>query len=648
VTLAVIGLAAAMAWAILGRGTTTTARGGRPPVAKVATFKIHPPPPIPGYLLIADRGNNRILLVDSRKRIIWRYPRPGSSPSAAFRFDDDAFFAPGFRRIISNQEDQHTIEVLSFPEGSLRWIYGHVNVRGHADGYLNTPDDAYLLPNGLRTVADAYNCRVLFLAATHRIVRTIGTTGTCSHDPPRTLGAVNGATPLPNGDTLVSEIAGWIDDVTRNGRLRWSFRAPVSYPSDPQPLPGGRILLADYARPGHALIVDHHGRVLWRYGPPTGSGALDHPSLALPLGHGLIAVNDDYRNRVVLISIHTHRIVWQYGVTDTKGSEANHLNTPDGMDLLPNSVVARSRVIQTLAREATRRPPRAASGGHSGALSVTGRGRLPAAVQRAVAVGLGGHALVAGGLDAAQQSTNGVFSLDTASGRTTLLGSVPQAFHDAAGALIGRRLLIFGGGAVASSSAVQAFDLRSHQGTVAAHLPTPLSDLVAARIRGTVYLVGGYDGTSPQSSVYATESGTSFRRVARLPIGLRYPAVGTSGGDLVVAGGRTRFDVSPAVYVVDPRKGTTSRIGSLPDGVSEASAISGSNGRVYILGGRDAAGNAVTDMTVIDASLRSITPLAPLHTSVADAAVAHIGRDWYLIGGWRGANLNQILAIRPP
>ena len=182
-------------------------------MAKVAPSKIHPPPPIPGYLLIADRGNNRILLVDSRKRIIWRYPRPGVSPSAAFRFDDDAFFAPGFRRIISNQEDQHTIEVLSFPEGSLRWIYGHVNVRGHASGYLNTPDDAYLLPNGLRTVADAYNCRIIFLSASHRIVRTIGTTGMCSHDPPRTLGAVNGATPLPNGDTLVSEIAGWIDDV---------------------------------------------------------------------------------------------------------------------------------------------------------------------------------------------------------------------------------------------------------------------------------------------------------------------------------------------------------------------------------------------------------------------------------------------------
>jgi len=648
VTLAVIGLGATTAWAILGRGAATTAGAERSHVARVAPTRIHPPPPIPGYLLIADRGNNRLLLVDSRKRIIWRYPRPGSPPSVPFRFDDDAFFAPGFRRIISNQEDQHTIEVLSFPESSLLWIYGHVNVRGQANGYLNTPDDAYLLPNGLRTVADAYNCRVLFLTATHRIVRTIGTTGTCSHDPPRSFGAVNGATPLPNGDTLISEIAGWIDDVARNGKLRWSFRAPVSYPSDPQPLPGGRILLADYARPGHTLIVDHHGRVLWRYGPPTGPGALDHPSLALPLGHGLIAVNDDYRHRVVLISIRTHRIVWQYGVTDTKGTAANHLNTPDGMDLLPSSVVGRSRVIQTLAREATQRPPRTASGGPRGGLSVTEAGRLPAAVQRAVAVGVGGHVLVAGGLDVAQQSTNGVFSVETSSGRTRLLGTFPQAFHDAAAAVIGRRLLVFGGGAASSSSAVQEFDLRSHRGAVVAQLPTPLSDLVAARFGSTVYLVGGYDGTSPQSSVYATESGTSFRRVARLPVGLRYPAaVGTSGGDLVVAGGLTRSGVSAAVYVVDPRTGTTSRIGSLPRGVSAAPAVSGSNGRVYVLGGRDAAGNAVTDVTVIDMNRRSISRLAPLPAPVADAAVAHVGAEWYLIGGWRGANLSQILAIRP-
>src|SRR5689334_5118543 len=97
---------------------------------------IRPPGPIPGYLLIADRGNNRVLLVDSRRHIVWQYPRPGADPAAPFRFDDDAFFAPGFTRIISNQEDQHTIQVLSFPQGRLLWFYGHVNVRGSSTGYL--------------------------------------------------------------------------------------------------------------------------------------------------------------------------------------------------------------------------------------------------------------------------------------------------------------------------------------------------------------------------------------------------------------------------------------------------------------------------------------------------------------------------------
>src|SRR5258708_8800862 len=140
----------------------------------------------------------------------------------------------------------------------------------------------------------------------------IGTTGVCRHSPPREIGPPNGATPLADGGTLVSEITGsWVDRFDANGRLVWSFQAPVSYPSDPQPLPHGRIMLADYARPGHILIVDRHGHVLWRYGPSSGAGALDHPSLALPLGHGLVAVHDAYRDRVGVINIRRKEIVWQ-------------------------------------------------------------------------------------------------------------------------------------------------------------------------------------------------------------------------------------------------------------------------------------------------------------------------------------------------
>jgi hypothetical protein len=185
------------------------------------------------------------------------------------------------------------------------------------------------------TVADAYNCRILFIRR-HRIVRQIGRTGVCVHDPPRTLGSVNGDTPLEGGGVFVSEINGsWIDDFSRTGRLRRSFQAPVSYTSDPQPLPGGRILMTDYAKPGAAVILGRHGTVLWRYAPTSGWGELDHPSLAIMLPNGDIAINDDYNDRVVIVDPKRRRIVWQYGHLARPGLGRNFLRTPDGMDYVP-------------------------------------------------------------------------------------------------------------------------------------------------------------------------------------------------------------------------------------------------------------------------------------------------------------------------
>jgi hypothetical protein len=106
------------------------------------------------------------------------------------------------------------------------------------------------------------------------------------------------------------------------------------------------VLLADYSNPGHVLIMTTGGKVQFRYGPPSGPGALDHPSLALMLPNGLIAVNDDYRDRVVLISRKTHHIVWQYGHTDLPGRQKGSLNTPDGMDFLPFDVAMRNPEIR--------------------------------------------------------------------------------------------------------------------------------------------------------------------------------------------------------------------------------------------------------------------------------------------------------------
>lgn len=291
---------------------------------------------LPGYLLIADRGNNRILIVDPQREVVFRYP--SAQDLAAGRklfFNDDTFVEPGGQALIANEEDNHAIIQVGIPDHSLEVLFGHPGESGSDSTHLHTPDDAYMLPDGTFAVADAYNCRVLFVRA-HAIVRQYGTSGVCQHDPPRYMGPVNGDTPMPEGGVLVSEVQGsWIDGIGANGRLMFSFAAPVGYPSDPQPLPGGRILLADYSSPGHVLILNRRGRVLWRYGPEQGYGRLDHPSLAMALPNGDIAVNDDYRDRVVVIDPRTKTVVWQYGHTDQAGSSAGFLNTPDGMDFIP-------------------------------------------------------------------------------------------------------------------------------------------------------------------------------------------------------------------------------------------------------------------------------------------------------------------------
>jgi hypothetical protein len=293
-------------------------------------------PGLPGFLLIADRGNNRILVIDPVGHNVFTYPSAADLRAGRkLYYNDDTFVEPGGKALIANEEDNHAIVQVGVFDHSLSVLFGHPKQVGSDSTHLNTPDDAYQLTDGSFTVADAYNCRILFIRD-HKIIRQIGHSGVCRHDPPNYIGAVNGDTPMPDGGVLISEINGsWIDDIGPTGKLVFSVQAPVGYPSDPQPLPGGRILLADYSNPGHIIVMDRTGKLLWRYGPSGGYGRLDHPSLAMALPNGDIAVNDDYRNRVVVIDPRLNRIVWQYGHTDVGGTARGYLHIPDGMDFIP-------------------------------------------------------------------------------------------------------------------------------------------------------------------------------------------------------------------------------------------------------------------------------------------------------------------------
>lgn len=287
-------------------------------------------------LLIADRGNNRLLVMDDAMHITWTYPSATSPPDPdGFVFPDDAFFVDKGQAIISNQEENETIVEIGYPSGKILWEYGHPKQPGTAPGYLHEPDDAYLLKNGQITVADAQNCRIVIINHDGTVAGQIGTDGRCLHDPPTSMGSPNGDTPLADGNVLVSEINGsWISEYTLQGQLVWTAHVPVVYPSDPQQLGPDLYLVADYSKPGAFIYTNRSGQVLYRYYAASGPGMLNHPSLAERIPSGVIMINDDYANRMVAIDPITGALVWQYGVTDAAGTGIGMLNTPDGFDVL--------------------------------------------------------------------------------------------------------------------------------------------------------------------------------------------------------------------------------------------------------------------------------------------------------------------------
>jgi hypothetical protein len=290
-----------------------------------------------GYnVLIADRGNNRVIEVTPEKRIVWEYDFKGLPPGYGA---DDAFFADGGKTVVMSLEFYHVIETIDYATKKITWQYGTPGTHGSGTGYLYRPDDAYKLPNGDITVADIQNCRILQISPSKKIVRQYGKTRQCSNVPGH-LDGPNGDTPLPNGSTLVSTILDHsVVELDQAWNPIFSLQLPIKYPSDPQLTKAGNILVASYQNPGKIIEISRQGNVLWEF-DGEGTTTLNKPSLAVELPNGNIISNDDYNHRVIVIDKNTKQIVWQYGVTGKPGDGNFQLNTPDGLDFIKRDLSA--------------------------------------------------------------------------------------------------------------------------------------------------------------------------------------------------------------------------------------------------------------------------------------------------------------------
>ncbi len=463
-------------------------------------------------------------------------------------------------------------------------------------------------------VADIQNCRVLFINRAHRVVREIGHAGNCGHNPPQGLSSPNGATPLPDGGVLVTEIGGWVDRISKSGRLLWTIRTPTTYPSDAQLLPNGNVLVAGFNTPGRVDEITPSGRVVWTYAP-TGYWSLDRPSLAIDWPNGLIAITDDWHHRVVVIDKRTKRVVWSYGHLDQPGSAAGYVNKPDGLDLLPAVPGRTQAAVHTIARDTS-------SHAH-----VQRIGSLPQTLSKASAVALPGGKLMVLGGEAGGSSIDQILMGPPAHLRRA--GTLPAPTHDAAAALLGRSVFLFGGGQATSVDSVVRVDAGTAHAVSAGRLGEPLSDLGAAVVGGKAYLVGGYTGSKFATAVLRYPG---MKVMARLPTGTRYAGVAALNGRIYVAGGLTTNVVSDKVYEV-ALTGSVRQVGTLPQPTDHAGMVA-LGGRLYLVGG--------TQILRLDPS-GSVSTVARLPVSLTDPAVVAVGSRLVIVGG----GTSGVYAFRP-
>jgi N-acetylneuraminic acid mutarotase len=279
-------------------------------------------------------------------------------------------------------------------------------------------------------------------------------------------------------------------------------------------------------------------------------------------------------------------------------------------------------------------------GGHSRAATTTGRtvarprstglavrriGSLPQALGKAAAIALPhGRLMLLGGYAGGR-------SLDTIlagpPSRLRVVGRLPRPTHDAAAALLGSSVYLFGGGESVSTPDVVRIDPSTGSATEAPALDEPLSDLGAVTIRGRAYLVGGYTSTEFASAIlrYVPHGGTAT--VARLPHGTRYAGVALLGRTIYVAGGLTTAGPTRSVYAVS-LGGHVRRIATLPHREDHA-ALATLRDRLYLVGG--------TRVLAIDPASGKVSVAARLPASLSDPTATTVGKEIVVTGGGTNA-----------
>jgi N-acetylneuraminic acid mutarotase len=252
-------------------------------------------------------------------------------------------------------------------------------------------------------------------------------------------------------------------------------------------------------------------------------------------------------------------------------------------------------------------------------------------MSRGVAVPVRGGVVLAGGLLPGDLSTGQAYRITLPAGHLHRLPALGTTAHDAAGALLGGRPAVFGGGGSTELSVVQRLGADGSWHAVG-RLPGARSDLSAVSYDGGVVVIGGYDGSRSPRTILRTEDGRRVTRLGALPRGLRYAAVAVVGDTAWVMGGEEDGHELDEVYAVDLRTGRVRPSGRLPHPLGHAAtAVVGD--RVLVMGGRTSPGRTTDAMWWFQPATGRWRPAGHLPYPVADAPTVTTSDGAYLLGG---------------
>jgi hypothetical protein len=246
--------------------------------------------------------DNRVLLVDGRKNIVWQYGQFGMAGSgfdllntpvqntwipAEDERDEDAGDAripavPPGHVLITDQANERIIEVNLKKE--IVWQYPDPSDMNPAD-LLSNPNSAELLENGHILISDENNNRAIEVNRAHKILRTFTAGGTAS--------GVAFSSRLENGDTLITD--------SNNNRI---------------------------------VEVDLKDNVVWEYFTNTDPnsnnntlrpGGAPLPTRAVRLANGDTLISDQYNHRVIEVT-HDKKIVRTFGKINMLGYNTDHVS----------------------------------------------------------------------------------------------------------------------------------------------------------------------------------------------------------------------------------------------------------------------------------------------------------------------------------